>query len=344
MMRRAMLVAPQQFVLQEVPIPEPGPDEVVLKVERVGICGSDVHIYCGLSPRTRPPLVLGHEFSGTVHSMGAEVSGFKVGDRVTAEPGIECTKCTYCLSGRTNLCPDLYVIGSRLDHDGAYADYVRVPARKLLALPDSMSLAEGAMVELTACAVHAQDVANVASRDVALVIGAGTLGLLLAQTTKMAGAAAVIVADIVPERLALARQLGVEETVNAAETDLVSWAHATYGEGGITRVFDTASVPRTFDQALQIVRRGGRVIKVGVSTQMVEWQPNILLLKEIELTGMNMYTRRNFVAALEAIRAGRIRVKPLITASYPLAQIEDAFHRVVHDPTRFKVMLAPQMG
>lgn len=342
-MRRAMLVAPEQFVLQEVPVPEPGPAEVVLKVERVGICGSDVHIYYGLSPRTRPPLVLGHEFSGTVHSMGAEVRAFKVGDRVTAEPGIECNECTYCLSGRPNLCPELYTIGSRLDHDGAYADYVRVPARKLLALPDSMSFAEGAMVELTACAVHAQDVANVASGDVALVIGAGALGLLVAQTTRMAGAAVVIVADIVPERLALARQLGADKTVNAAERDLVSWAQAAYGEGGITRVFDTASVPQTFDQALQIVRRGGRVIQVGVSTQMVEWQPNILLLKEIELTGMNMYTHRNFVDALEAIRAGLIRVEPLITASYPLVQIEEAFHRVVHDPNRFKVMLAPQM-
>jgi len=343
-MRRAMLVEPEQFVLQEVPIPEPGPAEVILEVERVGICGSDVHIYHGLSPRTRPPLVLGHEFSGTIHSVGTGVRGFKVSDRVAAEPLIECGRCTYCRSGRYNLCPELYTIGSRLDHDGAYADYVRVPERKLIALPDNMSFAEGAMVELVACAVHAQDVAHIASGHAALVIGAGPLGILVAQTAKMAGADVVAVADVVPGRLALARQLGADNTVNVAETDLVSWAKKTYGESGFHRVFDTASVPETFRQALQVVRRGGRVINMGVATQTVEWQPNLLLLKEIELTGMNMYTRPNFEEAVEAMNSGRIRVGPLITASYPLVQIDKAYDRVLHDPDRCKVMLAPQMG
>jgi len=340
-----MLIEPEQFVLQEVPIPEPGSAEVILKVERVGICGSDVHIYHGLSPRTKPPLVLGHEFSGTIHSVGTAVRDFKVGDRVTAEPLIECGRCTYCRSGRYNLCPELYTIGSRLDHDGAYADYVRVPERKLITLPGSMSFAEGAMVELVACAIHAQDVANMTSGDVALVIGAGSLGILVAQAAKMAGAGVVAVADVLPGRLALAKQLGADNTVNAAEADLASWSEKTYGEGGVHRVFDTASIPETFRQALQIVRRGGRVINMGVATQTVEWQPNILLLKEIELTGMNMYTRPNLEEAVEAMTNGRIRVEPLITASYPLAQIDEAYDRVLHDPNRCKVMLAPpQMG
>lgn len=343
-MRRVILVEPEHFVLQEVPIPEPGPAEVILKVERVGICGSDVHIYHGLSPRTRPPLVLGHEFSGTIHSLGTEVRDSKVGDRVTAEPLIDCGQCTYCRCGRYNLCPELYTIGSRLDHDGAYADYVRVPERKLIALPDNMSFAEGAMVELVACAIHAQDVASIASGDVALIIGTGPVGMLVAQTAKMAGADVVAVGDVVPERLALAKQLGADNTVNAAETDLVSWVKETYGEGGVHRVFDTASIPETFKQALQVVRRGGRVINMGVATQAVEWQPNILLLKEIELTGMNMYTRPNFETAVETMNSRHIRVEPLIRASYPLAQIDKAYDRVLHDPHRCKVMLAPQMG
>ena len=207
-----------------------------------------------------------------------------------------------------------------------------------------MSFTEGAMVELVACAIHAQDVANIASGDVALVIGAGPLGILVAQAAKMAGADVVAVADVVPGRLALAKQLGADNTVNVVETDLVSWAKETYGEGGINRVFDTASVAETFKQALQVVRRGGRVINMGVATQTVEWQPNILLLKEIELTGMNMYTRPNFEEALEAMNNGHIRVEPLITASYPLAHIEEAYDRVLHDPDRCKVMLAPQIG
>jgi L-iditol 2-dehydrogenase len=341
-MRRVVLVEPERFVLEEVPIPKPGPAEVILKVEQAGICGSDVHIYLGES-RIRPPVVLGHEFSGTVHSVGAEVKDFQVGDRVIAEPGIECGTCTYCQSGRYNLCLDLYTIGARIDHDGAYADYVRVPARKLLALPDDMSFAEGAMVELVACATHALDVANIAAGDVVLVIGAGPIGNLMAQAVKMAGADAVAVADVVVERLALAKQLGADKVVNASETDLVAWAKETYGEGSVNRVIDAASTAGTFHQALQILRRGGRLINVGIATQPVEWQPNILL-KEIELTGMNMYTRRNFEEALKAMQEGHIEVQPLITASYPLARIDEAYDRVLHDPSRSKIMLAPQMG
>jgi L-iditol 2-dehydrogenase len=341
-MRRVMLVEPERFVIEEVPIPQPGPAEVILKVERAGICGSDVHIYHGVSS-IKPPVVLGHEFSGTIHSAGAEVKGFKVGDRVTAEPGIECGHCTYCRSGRYNLCSKLYTIGARIDHDGAYADYVRVPANKLFHLPADMSFAEGAGVELVACATHALDVANIVPGDVVLVIGAGTIGNLVGQAAKMAGAAEVAVADIVPERLAMARQVGLDKTVNAAETDLVAWAQETFGEGGVNRVFDAASTPKTFQQAIQIVRRGGRVVNIGVATRTVEWHPNVLL-REVELTGMNMYTRRNFEEAFEAMEAGHIQVQPLITSVYPLAQIEEAYERVQHDPARSKIMLTPQIG
>ena len=275
--------------------------------------------------------------------LGSAVQDFQVGDRVTAEPGIGCGACGYCRSGRYNLCPDLYAIGSRR-HDGAYADYVRAPARKLLLLPPQMSFDEAAVTELAACAVHAGRIGKIGAGDVVLVIGAGPLGILLAQAAKMAGAGEVAVADLMSERLARARQCGADRVVNTAEEDLVAWARQTYGEGGVARVFDTASTPETFDLAFRAVRRGGRIVNVGVHTRPVTWQPNILMLTEVELTGTNMYADGDFATALEAMRAGRLQVGPLITSVYPLGQIEAAFAAVRGDPQRCKVLLAPPLG
>lgn len=342
-MRRVLLAEAEKFVVQEVPIPEPGEKDVIVQVERSGICGSDVHIYHGISP-LKPPVVLGHEFVGTVYAMGAEVEGFEVGDRIIVEPGVPCGNCTYCDSGRYNLCPRQYTIGGYRHHDGGYADYVRVPARNLIPMPEGMSFEVAAMVEPVACAMHALDVAQIQPGDTVLVLGVGTIGLLVSQAARMAGAATVIAVDVVPERLALAAELGADATVNAREVDLVPWALETYGEGGIHRVFDTVSNGRSINQALSIVRRGGRVIDVGVATEPVELNLNSFLT-EIELTGMNMYVRRNFEEAIAAITGGQIRVDPLISRSYPLGRILDAYEAVLHERDQvIKVMLAPQMG
>lgn len=342
-MRRVVLARLEHFAFEDVPIPAPGADEVVLKVERVGICGSDVHLYYGHYPNVKLPMVLGHEFSGSIHSIGAEVRGVRIGDSVTAEPGIPCGKCIYCQSGHYNVCVGQHFVGGRPDEDGAYADYVRVPATQLIALPEGMTFEVGAMVEPLAVAMHALDVAQMTGGDVTMIIGAGTIGLLIAQAVRMAGAKTVIVADLVPERLALAKQLGADAIVNVQEADLTTWSKATYGEGAITRIFDTASTARTFQQALEIVRRRGRVINVGEATKPVEFQRD-MLGREIELTGVHQYMRPNFDQAVEAIVNCRVQVEPLISAVYPLGRIADAYDIVLHNPKYVKVMLAPQLG
>ena len=342
-MRRVLLAEPEHFVIEEVPIPTPGDLDVIVQVERSGICGSDVHIYHGTSP-LKPPVVLGHEFVGTVHSVGKEVEGFQVGDRVIVEPGVPCGDCTYCDSGRYNLCPRQYTIGGYRHHDGGYADCVRVPAKNLIPMPEGMSFEVAAMVEPVACAMHALDVAHVQPGDTVLVMGVGTIGLLVLQAARMAGATTVIAVDIVPERLSLAAELGADAVVNAGEVDLVPWVLETYGEGGINRIFDTVSNSRSLNQALAMIRRGGRIIDVGVATERVELDLNSFL-GEIELTGMNMYVRRNFEEAIAAITGGQIRVDPLISRSYPLGRILEAYDAVLHERDRvIKVMLAPQLG
>lgn len=341
-MRRVLLREAGHFVLEEVPTPEPGPTEAVVRVERCGICGSDVHIYHGVSS-IKPPIVLGHEFSGTIHALGDGVQGFRVGDRVAVEPGVQCGECIHCRSGRYNLCLRQDDLPS---YDGAYADYARVSASKLVPLPEGMSFGVGAMLEPTACAMHALDAAHITGNDnTVLVIGAGTIGLLVAQAARVAGAASVAVSDVVPERLAMAAQLGADAVVDVRETDLVAWTKETYGEGGVSRVFDAAATPQTFHQSLQVVQRGGRIIVIGVATEPVTWRTNFTLLWEIEMTGINMYTRRNFDQAAKAITSGHIQVEPLISATYGLATIQDAYGAVLNHPDRvIKVQLAPQLG
>ena len=221
---------------------------------------------------------------------------------------------------------------------------VRVPATNLIPMPNGMSFEVAAMVEPVACAMHALDVADVKPGDNVLVMGVGTIGLLIAQAVRLAGAATVAVTDVVPERLKLAEQLGADAVVNVAETDLAPWAEESYDEGGIHRIFDTVSNTQTFNQAVDIVRRGGRVINVGVATAPVTWSLNSLL-RDVELTGMNMYVRRNFEDAIRAITGGEIQVESLISGAYPLGRYDEAYNAVLHQRHRMiKVMLAPQMG
>jgi len=341
--KRVLLVDPGRFELEKVSIPEPDPDGVVLKVERCGICGSDVHIYRG-SSIVPLPFVLGHEFAGTIYSVGVEIKDFQVGERVAVEPSVWCGTCSYCQSGRYNLCDSQHTYSEQRRYGGAYADYVRVAEKNLIPLSEDMSFKVGAMLEPTACAMHALDAGNIAPGDVVLVIGAGTMGLLIAQAVRTAGADGVVVVDVVPERLAVAKQLGADAVADVRETDLVLWTSKICGKGGINRIFDTASTPQTFDQALNIVRRGGRIINVGVSPQPVEWHSN-WLLEEIELTGIYKYTRRDFDDAIQAITNGRIQVEPLISACYPLIDIEEAYYVVLNAPDCvIKVMLAPHEG
>lgn len=340
-MRKVLLQEPGRFVLQEAPLPEPGPQEALVRVERCGICGSDVHVYLGEST-IKPPVVLGHEFAGTIHALGSDVSGFRLGDRVAVEPGVQCGVCLHCRSGRYNLCLRQEELPA---HDGAYADYACVAADHLIALPDGFDFTVGAMLEPAACAMHVLDAAHISGDDTVLVMGAGAIGLLVLQAARLAGAASVAVSDVLPQRLAMAEQLGADAVINVRETDLGHWIRATHGEAGVSRVLDCAATPATFRQSLDVVQRGGRIVVVGVATEPVSFRTNLTMLWEIEMTGINMYTRRNFQEAASAIASGKMQVEPLVSETYGLADIDRAYDAVLHHPGRvIKVHLAPPLG
>src|SRR5919202_2750316 len=209
-----------QMPLREMERPEPGPEDVIVQVRAAGICGSDVHGFMGATGRRKPPIVMGHEFTGTVTATGEQVTRFRVGDRVVVQPLLTCGVCENCRAGLPNICLNRSGLGMNLN--GAYAEAVRVPQQMVYALPDEMSWEQGAMVEPLAVALHAVNLTPFSLMDTVVIIGAGTIGLLTLLAAQRKGAGKIILTDLNAHRLEIARQLGADLVVNVKEQDPVS--------------------------------------------------------------------------------------------------------------------------
>lgn len=323
-MRRCFLVEPGNIRLEEVPVPIPRNNEVLVKVRVCGICGADLQIYRGRHPIARPPMIQGHEFCGTVAKVGFHVSAIEEEDRVAVEPSVPCGKCYNCSHGRYNICSDLSVIGGR-GHDGALSEYVTVPGDKVVPLPDEISFEEGALVEPTAVAVHAVRLAEQKVGERVLVLGAGTIGLLVVQAARTAGAREVIVSDVLDYRLEKAIALGANKRMNPRSEHIYEALDKEYGRDGIDTVYDCVGNQETVRQALQIARRGTRIMMIGVPEEPVTLDLTNLQEGELELRGSLMYLRADFLKAIDLIRKREIKVTPLITHRFSLTQVQDAF-------------------
>ncbi len=322
-MRQAELYAPLDVRLREVSRPVPGPDEVVIAVARVGICGSDLHAYHGRHPFIQLPVVPGHEFDGTVVEVGANVQGFAPGQRVTVEPSLVCGVCTNCRQGRYNICERLRVIGCQTD--GALAEYLAVPAAKALPLPDSLTWDQAALLEPLAVAVHAVRVARLQPGANVLVLGAGTIGLMTLQAAKALGAGRVVITDLIERRLALALQLGAEHAVNPARVDLVQVLEETFGPPRADVIFECVGVAATAREAVQVARKGTRIVLAGVFEEEVPLNLGLVQDRELELVGTLMYAGDDFATAIRLVERGQVGVEPLITHRFPLSQAAEAF-------------------
>ena len=234
-MKALVLTEYKQFAYQEVPTPEPGPDEVLVAVKACGICGSDVHGMDGSSGRRRPPIIMGHEASGTVARTGSASSGWSAGDRVTFDSTIYCGHCHFCRAGEINLCDNRRVLGVSCEdyrQPGAFAEFVAVPERILYRLPQNLPFEHAALVEPFSIALHAISRAPRTLNDTALVVGTGMIGLALVQALSQAGCGRLIAVDVSKERLALAAQLGATHTINSCDRDPVeSVLELTRGRG-----------------------------------------------------------------------------------------------------------------
>lgn len=331
-MKAAVLHGAKDLRVEEVPVPQiTDPYQALVKIEAIGICGSDVHYYehGGIGDFiVEEPMIIGHESGGTVVEVGEAVTNVKPGDRVAIEPGYTCGRCEYCKQGRYNLCPDV-VFMSTPPIDGAMCEYKVWPADYAFKLPEAMDTEEGAMMEPLAVGMWAAQRARVKPGDAVAILGSGPIGLVTLQAAALHGAYPLYVTDVVPSRLEFARQLGATEVINAAETDAVE-ALLELSDGGLEVALECAGVETTMHQALQVVKRGGRVQFVGMGPMTLDnfpvWD---MTLNELELSGLFRYANC-YPPSIAAVASGQVDVKSLITHRFPLAETPEAFEFVIN--------------
>jgi L-iditol 2-dehydrogenase len=330
-----------------LPVPVPGPSDVLVQVAACGICGSDVHGYDGTSGRRIPPLVMGHEAAGIVTAVGPNVDGFTVGDRVTFDSTVYCGVCAFCRKGEINLCDDRQVVGvscGDYSRAGAFAEYVTVPARIVYKLPKDLGFAEAAMLEAVSVALHAVAISKLKGGETALVIGAGMIGLLTLQAARVAGCSRVFIGDIDPTRLKAAAQLGADETILASDAELTREVLRLTGGRGVDVVLEAVGRNETIATAIDSVRKGGTVTLIGNITPQVNLPLQKVVSRQIRLQG-SCASCGEYPEAMELMAAGKIRVRPLITAVAPLSDGPAWFDRLHSgEPNLMKVVLDPRIG
>ena len=298
-----------QMPLRQVDWPEPGPDDIIVTVQAAGICGSDVHGYMGTTGRRKPPIVMGHEFGGTVAALGSQVSRLVLGQRVVVQPLITCGRCANCRVGLPNICLNRGGLGMNLP--GAFAEAVRVPQQQAYPLPDEMSWEQAAMVEPLAVSLRAANLTPIELMDTVVVIGAGAVGLLALLAARLKGAGQVIVTDLSTHRLALARQLGAEAVVNVAEQDPQEVVQSLTGGLGASAVIEAVGVGASVAQAFGLVRTGGHITWIGNSQPEVAVNMQQVVTRELTIRGSYGFNEE-FASAIQAIQTGRVDVQPLI--------------------------------
>ncbi len=337
-MKRVVIDRPNSAVVEEADMPTPGPGEVCIKIAYCGICGSDTHAFRGEHPFIPLPAMPGHEFSGTVHSIGEGVEGFSKGDRVVCEPNLVCGHCYNCRIGRYNICENLRVMGCQ--GYGAMTQYFVAPADKTLHIPDTLPLKNGVLVEPLAVGVHAVRKSGDLFNKNVVIIGAGTIGLMVLICVKTAGARNITVSDLTEQRLALAEKFGASRTIQAAAADLVKTVHAEQSYEGIDVVFECVGVEESIRDAMAVVRKGGKIIVCGVfgsdvMVRMVDVQD-----RELELIGTIMYTRRDITDAIHMVDGGIPKPDLFITKEFSLDEPLEAFAAALDAKNNVKVIFA----
>lgn len=307
--------------VEAVPIPEPKADEILVKVAACGLCHTDLHyIDHGVPTAKQPPVILGHEASGRVVQVGGEAQGFQLGDRVLLPAILTCGRCPACRSGRENICQRLVMFGN--DIDGAFAEYVTAPAKDVFILPDEIPLIEGCVIaDAVTTPYHAvKNRAEVRPGDTVVVYGCGGVGLNVVQFAHLAGGV-VIAVDIAEEKLEWARRFGASETINPKQAPDVSRAIRKLTDGGADIAIEAIGNPRTMQMAFSALRPGGRLVVVGYSDHEVALNAGRIMYREMEIRGSLGCRPVDYPRVIELARTGRIEINPLVTARFPLAEI-----------------------
>jgi len=343
MMKAVVLTAPKELEYREVPIPVPRAGQVLVKPQATAVCRSDVSGYLNKHPMIQPPRIMGHEVSGTIEALGEGVAGWEVGDPVVVETFFYyCGKCPGCRAGRYNVCNNVKVIGHNVD--GAFAEYVLANAEFIYRKPDSITFDQAALTEPLSVGVHAIKRCKIGVGDFVVIIGAGAIGLMVLQVAKAAGAE-VLVADLVREKLGLAKKLGADHIVDASESDTVEAVREATDGDMAPFVIEAVGRPETIKQMVDLASSGATLMPIGFTgKELDEINLSRITLAEMDLLGILGFCR-DFPTSLNLMRRKLVDMESLITQRYPLPEVERAIKLAIERPNEvLRAIIHPQEG
>lgn len=340
-MRAVVLKSIEQFEMQDRERPTPTDDEILVSVQDVGICGSDIHYYnhgrIG-DYVVEDPLILGHESAGKVVEVGTTVDGLEPGDRVALEPGVPCRRCSHCKQGDYHLCESVTFMATP-PHDGAFTDYVAWPADFAYKLPDEVSTREGALCEPLSVGIHACRRGDVSTGDSVLITGAGPIGLLTMEAARAAGATDIIITDVVESKLSFASDRGADQTIDVTEENLETTVDKHTDGAGVDVVVEASGAKPSIKSTLDAVRRGGTIVFVGLASE-AEVPLDVLEIidNELDIHGSFRY-KNTYQAAVDLLADGAVDVEGIIDFESPLEDLDEAFRRSM-EPDVVKGMIS----
>lgn len=337
-MQKQIMTHPGEIVFEDVPVPAAGAGEIRLKIMRIGVCGSDIHVYHGKHPFTSYPVTQGHEVSARIDAIGPDVTGFTVGQKVTVEPQVFCGQCYPCRHGKYNLCESLKVMGFQTT--GLASEYVVVPASKVTPIPESMSFDQGAMLEPLSVTVHAVKRAGDVQGKKIAILGAGPIGILLAQSAKAMGAAQTMITDVSDYRLEIAKRCGVDFCVNTKQNDFGEAMVAAFGPDKADVIYDCAGNNVTINQAIRTARKGSTIILVAVFADMANADLAVLNDHELDLNTSMMYRHEDYVDAIRFVEEKKIQLEPLMSCHFAFHDYLKAYQYIdANRETTMKVLI-----
>lgn len=325
-MLQQVMTAPGVIEFRETPRPIAAEGQVLVRIMRIGICGSDIHVYHGKHPFTRYPVTQGHEVSGRIEAVGSGVEGLSVGQKVTIEPQVCCGHCYPCTHGKYNLCEELKVMGFQTT--GTASEYFAVDAAKVTPLPETMSYDEGAMIEPLAVTVHAAKRFPELKGARVAILGCGPIGILLMQSCKALGAASVLVTDVSDYRLSVARSVGADYAVNTGETDMEQALRDAFGSDKADVIYDCAGSDITMGQAIRCARKGSTIVLVAVFSKMASVDLAVLNDHELELNTSMMYRHEDYVDAIRLVSEGKVQLRPLMSRHFAFRDYLEAYQYI----------------
>jgi L-iditol 2-dehydrogenase len=343
-MKALLLSEYKKLNVVDMPTPEIGDEDVLVRVRACGICGSDIHGYDGSTGRRIPPLVMGHEAAGVIERAGTAVRGFEAGDRVTFDSTVSCGKCNFCRDGQINLCDNRTVLGVSCGdyrRHGAFAEYVSVPARILYKLPDGLPFERAALIEAVSIAVHAVSRHVPKPDDAVLVVGSGMIGVLVIQVLRAKGCRNIIAVDVDADKLALAMRVGATRTLNAKDIDVPAAVRELTGGQGADASFEVVGHGATVMNAIRSLRKGGTVVLIGNLSPRVEIPLQEVVSREISVLG-SCASSGEYPQCIELLASGAVDVEPLISLKASLDEAPVLFERLYGgDKQLMKVIIQP---